>query len=326
MSDFSVRADSVDVEQIMRQIRARIREKRGVDYTEEQIRELATAKLERFLDPAGVRSGLLEEFRRPTTPPPPLYAFEDTTLFESDKPLVRFFRRLLRPLLKLFFNPNVLSTVLHRQADLNQLQEERHALYYEAIHNLVLESTRASIELKSLKMRVESLQSRLEFNDRRARALEGVVQYRPDALQGSARGAGSTGRADADRTEPQGGIDPITGGESLRTRRRRRRRGGRRGPGTGAPGGPDQDMSPSEGGEAPEADAYLEQADGVGHDPDRAGGGEAVPAGDPAPQAPAVVTNGPHAAPAAASSAQPETSETRHAADEGDPARSTDPQ
>ena len=50
---FTVRSDNVDVEQIMRQIRARIREKRGVDYTEEEIRELASVKLEKFLDPRG---------------------------------------------------------------------------------------------------------------------------------------------------------------------------------------------------------------------------------------------------------------------------------
>ena len=48
----------------MRQIRARIREKRGVDYTEEEIRELANVKLEKFLDPRGVRSDLLEQYRR----------------------------------------------------------------------------------------------------------------------------------------------------------------------------------------------------------------------------------------------------------------------
>ena len=64
MSEFSVRSDSVDVEQIMRQIRARIREKRGVDYTEEEIRELANVKLEKFLDPKGVRSDLLQQFRQ----------------------------------------------------------------------------------------------------------------------------------------------------------------------------------------------------------------------------------------------------------------------
>ena len=62
MSDFSVRSDNVDVEQIMRQIRSRIREKRGVDYTEDEIRELANVKLEKFIDPKGVRSGLAAYF------------------------------------------------------------------------------------------------------------------------------------------------------------------------------------------------------------------------------------------------------------------------
>ena len=41
MAEFNVRSDSVNVEQIMEQIRARIREKRGVDYTEAEIQQLA---------------------------------------------------------------------------------------------------------------------------------------------------------------------------------------------------------------------------------------------------------------------------------------------
>jgi len=281
MPDFTIRADSVDVEQIMRQIRGRIRDKRGVDYTEEQIRELAAAKLERFLDPTGVRSDLLEQFRsRPSLPPGFLYQFEDTTLFDSDKPIVRFFRRLLHPFLKLLFNPNVLSSTLHTQAAFNQYVHAHQPLQFELLHNLVLELTRASIEVKNLTMRLESVQSRLEFNERRARALEAVVQYKPDAAQGGRggrddrreprgqqQGGGvppsqprpqspppqqarpqqqapprpqpSTLAATGDEsaattaTEPQGGVDPITGGESLRTRRRRRRRGRRSG---GEPG------------------------------------------------------------------------------------------
>ena len=64
MADFNIRSDSVNVEQVMEQIRARIRDKRGVDYTEQQIRELAAVKMEKFLDPRGIRSDLLEEFRR----------------------------------------------------------------------------------------------------------------------------------------------------------------------------------------------------------------------------------------------------------------------
>ena len=82
MPDFNVRSDSVNVEQIMEQIRARIREKRGVDYTEQQIRELAAVKLEKFLDPRGVRSDLLEQFRkraagRTSRPSCRTIAFED---------------------------------------------------------------------------------------------------------------------------------------------------------------------------------------------------------------------------------------------------------
>ena len=39
MTDMQIRSDSVDVEQIMRQIRSRIRDKRGVDYTEDEIKD-----------------------------------------------------------------------------------------------------------------------------------------------------------------------------------------------------------------------------------------------------------------------------------------------
>src|SRR6478609_4583601 len=97
MSDFTVRSDNVDVEQIMRQIRGRIRDKRGVDYTEEEIRELASVKLQKFLDPRGVRSDLLEQFRKTQPPyqPPelPNYSFEDQTLFDSTRGSLRFLRR-----------------------------------------------------------------------------------------------------------------------------------------------------------------------------------------------------------------------------------------
>src|SRR5262245_61331596 len=194
MSEFNVRSDSVNVEQIMEQIRARIREKRGVDYTEQQIRDLAAVKLEKFLDPKGVRSDLLERYRRlqPAYEPPelPNYEFEDSTLYETHRGALRFIRKLLNSLLKLFFNPNKLIQALHIQSKLNAMYAEREArreaarratdqLTYELIHNLVVETTRLGIEVTNLKMRVESVTSRLEFNERRARALESVVVYKP---------------------------------------------------------------------------------------------------------------------------------------------------
>jgi hypothetical protein len=217
MSEINIRSDSVDVEQIMRQIRARIREKRGVDYTEEEIRELAAVKLEKFLDPRGVRSDLLEQFRRKRdTSLPPNFAFEDTTLFETHRPFLRFIRRLLRPVLKLFFNPNPIADALNIQSKLNAQQAALEPLQYEVIHNLVLELTRLGIEVKNLKMRVESMSSRLDFDERRARALEGVVMYRPGAAPPLQPPSG-------DQRPPAGVGDP-----SERRTRRRRRRGRRR--------------------------------------------------------------------------------------------------
>ncbi len=249
MSDFNVRSDAVDVEQIMRQIRARIRDKRGVDYTEEQIQELARVKLEKFLDPKGVRSDLLEQFRRvPVPASPQIYAFDDTTLYESDKGIVRFLRKLFRPLLKMLFNPNTLNHVLQTQTGINRYMVEftehraaRDVLFYEVMHNLVVEVTRASIEVKNMKMRVESIASRLEFNERRARALEAVVQYRPEGDRRPDRDRDRDREHDRRGGEPRemrpaspqagGPVDPITGGDSLRSRRKRRRRGRRSGPG-----------------------------------------------------------------------------------------------
>ncbi len=217
MTDINIRSDSIDVEQIMGQIRARIREKRGVDYTEEEIRELAAVKLEKFLDPRGVRSDLLEQFRRKREATlPPNFAFEDSTLFETHRGVLRFIRRLLRPVLKLFFNPNPLIEALHIQSKLNAQHAALEPLYYEVLHNLVLELTRTGIEVKNLKMRVESMSSRLDFDERRARALEGVVVYRPGAA--------------APLQPPAGTSDakPSSEGADAQERRRRRRRRGRR--------------------------------------------------------------------------------------------------
>ena len=237
MSDFHVRSDAVDVEQIMEQIRRRIRDKRGVDYTEAQVRELASVRLEKFLDPKNLRSDLLEQFRksRPADDaelPPPTYEFEDTTLYDTHRGLLRTIRRWLNPVLKLFFNPNMIVNVLHQQANLNrhfvetttQARVDRaawNALYYEVLHNLVLETTRASIELKNLKMRVEALSSRLDFSERRVRALEGVVQYRPEAVAPRERRAepseNAGGGVEAAGVPGPGGLRPQDKADSTAT-------------------------------------------------------------------------------------------------------------
>ena len=235
MSEFNIRSESVDVEQIMKQIRQRILEKRGADYTEEEIRELASVRLEKFLDPSNLRSDLLDQFRksRPAVEPvdiqppkiQPPYEFNDQTLFASHRGLMRFARKLLGPFLKLMFNPNTLNQVLHTQAQFNvdmlkrearrsvemrQLERSRgewNALYYEVLHNIVLETTRMGIEVQNLRMKVESLSSRLDFSERRVRALEGVVQYRPEVVHSSER---PTQVDDDHAPAPQTSIGTVT--------------------------------------------------------------------------------------------------------------------
>ncbi len=208
MPDFNIRSDSVNVEDIMRQVRGRIAEKHGVDYTEQDVQQMASARLETLFDPQKVRSDLLEEIRRVHMDPNTDLGEE--TLFGSHRPWLRRVRRLLRPILKLFINTTPLvHASMVRNGD----------LFAELVHNLVVETTRLGLEVKALKMRVESLSSRLDFDERRARALEGVVQYRADA------------GVPPDERPPIGGRDEESAAEaaSPRPRRRRRRRGRRPG-------------------------------------------------------------------------------------------------
>ena len=250
MAEFNIQSDSVDVTRIMEQIRQRIQEKRGRDYTEQQIRELATVKLERFLDPKQVRSDLVEHYRQleppaalapPTeerpSPPPETFHFDEDTIHASSRgtmgKLIRLIRKLLSPIIKLFFNLNAIVFALSRQSEINtwtlQLlqqqadlaervgekfvaREELDALNYEVLNNLVVEMTRLSVDMKNHRSLVESVAGRLDFDERRARALESVVQSRsPQPSQGD-----------------DGESAPSTG--SGRTRRRRRR--SQRRPGT----------------------------------------------------------------------------------------------
>lgn len=244
--------EQVDVEQIMRDIRSRISQRHGVELTTQQIQELAARRLEAILDPRTVKPSLLEQIRRSTSTPldtpsttEPTYSFEDTTIYDSHRGSLRFIRRLLNPLLKLFFNPNPLISALNAQAKLNQAaalreaererrQAEWNALHYEILQRLVLEVSRTSLEAHQLAMRVEALSAKVDFAERRARSIEGTLhQVRPSPRHESAPPPAPAAPIPREPREPgptdvaaaplaQEGM-PGDGG-----RRRRRRRRGRR--------------------------------------------------------------------------------------------------
>lgn len=130
MAEFQVRSDAVDVEQIMRQIRARIREKRGADYTEQEIIELASVKLEKFLDPRGVRSNLVEEFRRNrvVSAAPPSVVVEPLTITGTHRSMLSSIRKLLSPIMKLFINPCINAINTRRAEDLDDAASDQRGL------------------------------------------------------------------------------------------------------------------------------------------------------------------------------------------------------
>jgi len=289
MADSSVRSDPVNVEQIMEQIRARIREKRGGDAAEQEIHEQVKAKLAAFLDPAAAHADLLDQLRKvqPAYEPPqlPSYEFEDSTLYESTRGPLQWIRRLLNPILKLFFNPNPLIRALNIQARLNAMYAEREAKreamrivaeqrQHELLHSLVVEMTRTGIETRNLRMRVESVASRLEFNERRTRALESATPSSAAAADRPARVASASAPpaapSAASQPPPRAPVPPMGGapgqpGDATgqRSRRRRRRRGRRGGAGTGA--GQPANTQPGASAAAVEAGAAAAPSD------DRAG-------------------------------------------------------
>jgi hypothetical protein len=360
--------DHVDVEQIMRDIRSRIATRQGIDLSNQQIQDLAARRLESILDPRAIRPSLLDALRRTAgespsrraarVPSEPAFTFEDTTIYDSHRGALRLIRRLLNPLLKLFFNPNPLIRALHLQARLNveaverdaerdRRQTEWNALHYEIVQRLVTEVSQVSLELKSLSMRVESLDAKVDFNERRVREIEGSAhrsrpQGRPPAEPIVASPAVTRETAPADAAT-ETGAERVEGQSSDGTKRRRRRRRGRRSdisPGESMSAGeaaqlaepatPDARSAPSEGLEPKPAIEHLAQdrgddgaapaLSGTLPDPQPAiehlaqdGGAAPVPSGTPAEPQPANERS------AQDSGASPETLAERPDADRTEP-------
>jgi len=314
MSEFNIESESIDVERIMEQIRARINDKRGEDYTEEQIRELASVKLDRFLDPKNVRSGMVEFYQKQlkekraalkeTPEAPPSFEFDPDVIYRSSRGfgghVLYRIRKMLNPLLKFFFNPAPIVHALTVQQQINERQAEVinqmvrtqaefieiAALNYEVMNNLVVEMTRLSIEMKNHRMRVESIAGRLDFDEHRARSLEKVVQYRKERTTAA-----------------------PTAGDSASEPRRRRRRRGRRRPSGAAPPQPSSDVSAGAGDGPDSADA----ASVVGTEP----APTVVKAGSPGAGSPS--------SPAPTDSSSEEPSRPQDRADATTPAARTSP-
>ena len=183
----------------------------------------------------------------------PSYSFDDGAIYDSSRAVLRFFRRLLNPLLRLFLDPNPVVRALSIQSKLNveaaerennraRRQAEWNALHYEIVRRVVTEVSRVSIELETLSGRIESLSAKVDFNERRVRGIEGVVHQSLPA----SRPAEVPAATPPSEGEPaQAVTDRGQSGEGVKRRRKRRRgRRGSTGPGETAPSMRSAESSP----------------------------------------------------------------------------------
>jgi hypothetical protein len=167
---FEIKADGVDVERIRRAILEQIETKKGDLYSGEELAALAERGLEAVLRAGELRGGLLEDFQ--ARDGQWNYSFDTETVYRSSRGVVgqalEAIRRVLRPVQKLFWNPNPMISALSRQSDLNRY-------YVHLLHNLVLELSRLNLELQELRNRNLQLSGRVEMLARRGKTLEEMV-------------------------------------------------------------------------------------------------------------------------------------------------------
>jgi hypothetical protein len=167
---FEIRAEGVDVGRLGEAIRKEIERKKGDLYTEEELEVLAERGLEEVLRGRELRGDLLDDYR--ARDGQWNYSFDAETVFRSSRGLagriLETARRFLRPVQKLFWNPNPMISALSRQSDLNRY-------YAHLLHNLVLELTRLNLEVQELRRRNLQLTGHVELLARREKTLEDMV-------------------------------------------------------------------------------------------------------------------------------------------------------
>ena len=161
----------------------------------------------------------------PRNPRCQTYAFEDSTLYDSHRlPWLGWHPPDAESDPEAVLQPEpVDSRVAHPVRAERATRAARGARNTRCCTTSYSELTRLGIEVKNLKMRVESMSSRLDFDERRARALEGVVQYRPGAVPplAAARRRRATAAAGPRRNRPNVANAPTAQARTAAARRSR---------------------------------------------------------------------------------------------------------
>ncbi len=168
---FEIHADGVDVVEIMRQIRERIKEKKekGI-YTDEEIQEISDLKIQTFAESSEIDSELLRRLLEPNHGWNIQAGYPIKTHRSGWKgKLILLAKKLVRPLVRLYTDH-----LINRQAQLN--------LYLVYLsHNLTRELTRLQIEYRKIDYRCQVLQREVDFMKERQRAFEDLAVLQPAA-------------------------------------------------------------------------------------------------------------------------------------------------
>ena len=112
------------------------------------------------------------------------YNLDPELLVASSRPWLRWFRRLMRPILRLLVN---LDAVIHQQAVFNDRQVELNdrlvhhvRLMHQLVNQLVAETTKLKLELDELRHQTEYLEEQLDWYKQRHRVVEERMRTAPE--------------------------------------------------------------------------------------------------------------------------------------------------
>lgn len=164
-----IKDDQIDVAEIMKTIRERIQRKRELGiYTDEELEEIASLRLQSYADEAEIDTELLQKLLQPNHNWNISADYKITTHRSSTAAkLIVIAKKLVRPFVRLYTDH-----IINRQAQLN--------LYYaHLIHNLVREISRLQLQVTALKNRCDLMEREKDFIEKREKTLEKMLDLKP---------------------------------------------------------------------------------------------------------------------------------------------------
>jgi hypothetical protein len=188
---FEIDDPSIDLEALEERIRAAIEAKRGVRFTDEELEELRTARVEPRPRRADLPRGWLEQMPEvrsklpEISPPPGVDESPTVSLYVTGSEGFRgrvlgLLRRIMRPFYRSTLNLEpVLSSMIEATneqgawlSELTGQLDRWHERDLHLLHNLVYELTSLNLELGRVKDRINEVTRRLDMLAERENALE----------------------------------------------------------------------------------------------------------------------------------------------------------